>query len=183
MNQTKKRGRPKNQSTIEKERQDDLLSELRKLRPITEEEKKFYETMHKNGEEVRQQILKDFKTHKMIPDDHAYTMASIGDESLEGYEDKIIAKDNYYQEKIKSSTARGGETLSFEADRRALSVWDKNRDLIARMNRDTNKLTLNGAAGIIRDNWDKRGDGNEKPSENSIKNWYHRLISKKSPKA
>ena len=41
MNETKKRGRPKNQSTIEKERQDDLLSELRKVAPITEEEKEF----------------------------------------------------------------------------------------------------------------------------------------------
>lgn len=175
MSEIKKRGRPKIQSTIDKENQDKLFSEIRSHHRLTEEEEKFYEKMLKNGEEVRQQILKDFKTHKMIPDDHAYTMASLGDESLEGFENKIIAQDNYYQEKIKSSTARGGETLSLEADRRALAVWNKNKDLLARIK---NKLTLNGAASIIRDNWDKRGDGGNKPSINSIKNWYQRLISK-----
>jgi hypothetical protein len=183
MDVNKKRGRPKSKLTLERERQEKMFSEIRKAHPLTKEQKEFYETMEINGEEVRKQILKDFKTHKIIPDDHAYTMASLGDDSLIGYENQIIADDNYYQQKIKESTARGGEILSLEADKRALTVWDKNRDLLARMNRATNKLTLNGATGIILDNWDKRGDGSKKPSENSIKNWYHRLISKKSPKA
>jgi hypothetical protein len=175
MSENKKRGRPKSKLTLERERQEKMFSEIRKAHPLTKEQKEFYETMEINGEEVRKQILKDFKTHKIIPDDHAYTMASLGDDSLIGYENQIIADDNYYQQKIKESTARGGETLSLEADRRALAVWNKNKDLLARIK---NKLTLNGAASIIRDNWDKRGDGGNKPSINSIKNWYQRLISK-----
>ena len=178
MSENKKRGRPKSKLTLERERQEKMFSEIRKTHPLTKEQKEFYETMEKNGEEVRKQILKDFKTHKIIPDDHAYTMASLGDESLIGYENKIIAQDDYYKQKIKKSTARGGETLYEEALARAKSVWSKNKDLIERMNKKEKKLTLNGAAGIIRDEWFKRGDSVSKPSLNTIKNWYQRLISK-----
>lgn len=178
MSENKKRGRPKSKLTLERERQEKMFSEIRKTHPLTNEQKEFYETMQTNGEEVRKQILKDFKTHKMIPDEHAYTMASIGDKSLEGYEDQIIAQDNYYKQKIKKSTASGGETLSKEADARAKSLWNNNKDLIERMNKKDKKLKLHGAANMILNEWAKRGDGESKPSINSIKNWYHRLISK-----
>ena len=178
MSENKKRGRPKNKLTLEIEEQEKMFAKLRNKHPLTKEQREFYELMEKNGEEVRKQILKDFKTHKMIPDDHAYTMASLGDESLIGYEDKIISKDNYYQQKIKESTARGGETLAYESDIRAKFIWNKNKDLIQRMNRKENKLSLNGAASMIREDWAKRGDSGRKPSLNSIKNWYQRLTSK-----
>jgi hypothetical protein len=178
MSENKKKGRPKGKLTLEMERQEKMFAEISKKYPLTKEEREHYETMHKNGEKVRKQILKDYKTHKMIPDDHAYTMASLGDESLEGFEDQIIAQDNYYKQKIKKSTARGGETLSEEADARAKSVWNKNKDLIERINKKDKKLKLHGAATKILNEWAKRGDGQIKPSINSIKNWYHRLISK-----
>ena len=178
MSENKKRGRPKSKLTLEIERQEKMFAEVSKKYPLTKEQKDLYEAMEKSGEEARKQILKNFKTHKIIPDDHAYTMASLGDESLEGYEDQIIAQDNYYKQKIKKSTARGGETLSEEADARAKSLWSINKDLIERINKKDKKLKLHGAATMILNEWAKRGDGESKPSINSIKNWYHRLISK-----
>jgi hypothetical protein len=67
----------------------------------------------------------------------------------------------------------GGQVTADKAMARAKVVWGKNQDLIDKIGR---KQTLHSVAGKLHDEWGTRGDGAEKPSLNTIKNWYQKII-------
>ena len=77
------------------------------------------------SELVRKQIIKDYKTSPSIPDDHAYLMASLGDESLIGHEAGIISRDNQLRKKAQEHREAGAESTKTGAEKRATELCKK----------------------------------------------------------
>jgi hypothetical protein len=117
----KPRGRPPSPDTLEMRRMDAMLKSMPEHLPkLTEAEKSMLDESFAHNEKIRQEILKNFKYGSTTPDDHAYSMASIGDESLIGYEQKILDADDEYKNRAKRYQARGAlATRNKNSDRKA----------------------------------------------------------------
>jgi hypothetical protein len=152
----RKRGRPKSLDTIERERIEALLREPPSyILNMSAEEATAFKGLCENWSRVENEILNQYRTAPSIPKEHAYEMASLGDESIEGYEDQILAKDKIYRSRIKKMQMTGSAGRARSAKNNSEKLVEKNIDLIQRVN--AGLLTLNGAAAIIIRSWTNRG--------------------------
>lgn len=120
------KGRPKSAATIERERIDAMLKTMPDYLPkMTTTEKADAGKSWEQSELVRNQILKDYKTSPSIPDDHAYLMASLGDESLIGHEAGIISRDNQLRENAQKHREAGADSTKTGAEKRATELCEK----------------------------------------------------------
>ena len=172
-----KRGRPISESTKEKLRLEKMFANPPEhIREMTEAETKDVQEMLDNMEETRKEILRTFKHSATTPDQHAYDMASIGDEMMEGHEEKILQRDEEYETRARNFQQSGGKETKSAADVRAKEIYDLNKSLIDKI-RPLGQHSVTSAAKIILMGWNNRGIHGEKPSERTIRN----LIIRGSP--
>ncbi len=127
------RGRPAGPSTLERRRVEDLLrSPPVHIPRMTAAERADLEESLAAGERVRRQILKDYKHGATTPNAHAYDMASLGDESMEGHEAEVIARDHTYKTIADEARGKGGHENRKTADRQATLVCEHFRKLLSR---------------------------------------------------
>jgi hypothetical protein len=175
----KPRGRPPNAATIERRRIEEILKNPPAyLLPITDDEKQQVEDSFKASEIIRKQILRDYKTSVIVPDDHAYRMASLGDESMEGYEGKIIKQDAKYRKLIKKNRNNGTKGTRAAAEKKVEELYEKNKSLIDKI-KPNGPLTINGVARTIIMDWPRRGVvDDEAPSERTIRTRLNKIVGK-----
>lgn len=183
---TKPRGRPPSAATLEMRRIETMLKSMPEHIPkLTEAEKSMLDESFVHNEKIRQEILKTFKHGRTTPDDHAYAMASIGDESLTGHEQKILDADDAYKTRAKNYREIGtSATRDRNSDRKA-SIRKINQVLITKI-RPNGRFTMHRVAKMIYDQWDSmlptdkfqseksltcRGDGQDRPSASTIGRW------------
>lgn len=187
MNLPKKRGRPKNAATLESERIKEILKNTPAYLPkMTAEGKKQTLESIAHAETIRLEILKTYKTSATIPDDHAYSMASLGDESMIGHGYEVTQRDERYQQQARTLRAAGVRIVSDTAAGRAKALCEKNRVLLEIM-KPFGRLTLSDVASKIRKEWasvhphalmpgetkklTERGLEGDPPSTRTIKNY------------
>lgn len=183
----KKRGRPLGSVTLERRRIEKLMRELPEHIPrLTVEEKAKLEEVFKHNEEVRVEILKTYKHGSWTPDEHAYSMASLGDESFEGHEQKVLDDDSEYRRQAKKIRANAGAENIKKSQLRQEKVMKINKALIEKIN-STQTYSLHRVASLIHEQWKSmkpaqrltneaknmncRGDGNEPVSIRTITRW------------
>ena len=82
-------------------------------------------------------------------------MASLGDESLQGLESEIIARDQQYQIDAESTRSKGGRARGNEPNFRAHRLAEINEDLIEKIN--SGEISSGEAARRIHNRWQERG--------------------------
>lgn len=165
--QKKKRGRPKTERTIERERIEEIL---RNPPPhIRNSTLTPFSFDHKQAEEIEKQILKDHKSPP-TPANIVYEIESAGPENMTHAEiQATVTKYDRVGKYIHEGQIKGGKTLSDKAAKRIEQVMRKNSDVIGKL--ASGSWSVNRAANKIRDEWDARGDGQEKPSTRQLRRW------------
>jgi len=183
---TKPIGRPPSPATLEARRVEAMLKNMPPHLPkLTEVQKSELNESFAHDERIRQEILKTFKHGRTTPDSHAYDMASIGDESLIGHEQKILDEDAKFALRAKRYRQSGAAaTKDKTADRKA-NIKKNNHRLISKI-QPSSRYTLHSVAQMIHDQWEemtpaqkisgecsmaRRGDGKERPSVSTIRRW------------
>jgi hypothetical protein len=168
------RGRPAGPSTLERRRVEDLLrSPPAHIPRMTAAERADLEESLAAGERVRRQILKDYKHGATTPNAHAYDMASLGDESMEGHEAEVIARDHTYKTIADEARGKGGHENRKTADRQATLVCEHFRKLLSRAV-PLGQLSRLEVARRMQDRWPPDGRLGEVPSERTLRNWIER---------
>ena len=122
---------------------------------------------------AEREILHQHRTSPNIPKSHAYEVASLGDESLQGFESEIIARDQQYQLDAETRRLNGGLAREDEATGEAHRLACANQDLVKKI--QSGQLTIGRAAQKIYDHWSTRGvpskgiNQDKKPSLRTIK--------------
>ena len=120
----KKRGRPFSKATLEKQRIEKIMRTIPSHLPkLTDEELAELEEGFKHNEKIRLEILKTYKYGSWTPDEHAYNMASLGDESFEGYEQKVLDDDARYSQQAKKSGMMLAVQTSEKRNRGKTKSW------------------------------------------------------------
>jgi hypothetical protein len=172
MSAPKKRGRPPSQATIEIRRIEDMLKNLPdRMRP-TEAERQEQHELLETMERARQDILKTFRYGRTTPDRHAYEMASIGDESLIGYENAVLKRDRFYKERATRSREAGAMEARANAQDRAEQAMDNFKDLLSKVE-PLGPLTRTKASAQMREDWLKYGNFGDPPSERTLRRWIN----------
>ena len=183
------RGRPKSAATLERERVEALFAS--KPPHLPKEESALTKALREakpHNDAIEQQILRDYKYDATVPDDHAFTMASLGDESLHGHERAIIAQDEAHRARVARQRTNGGKATKQNSRNRALAIISKNKILIAALI-DLRKQPISRVAKKICSEWSvitvaqrisgepssltARGDGGPCPSERTVCNWIN----------
>ena len=194
--QKRGRGRPKSAATLARENIEALFAS----RPshLPKEESALTKALREakpHNDALEQQILRDYKYDATVPDDHAFAMASLGDESLEGYEDAIIAQDEEHIARVARQRSNGAKATKRNSQNRAKAIIAKNKILISHLI-GTRKQSVSRVAKKICTEWvfisvaqrisgephllTARGDGGPCPSERTVRNWIrqHNSFSK-----
>jgi hypothetical protein len=189
----KKRGRPQSESTLEKLRIDKMMREIPShIKRLTAEEKAELEESFKHSEKIRLEILKTYKHGSWTPDEHAYNMASLGHESFEGYEQKVLDDDARYSQKAKKIRADASAENKRKAGIRQRKVMEINKALLEKL-KNSRTYNTHRIATMIHDQWasmesvhrlaseDKtmtcRGDGGTPVSVRTIERWLAQYVS------
>ena len=181
------RGRPKSAATIEHERIEALLKNRPEhLRGVKPEPHLFSSDWFEQSERVERAMLTNYRYSSQTPMSHGYSMASLGDETLSGYEKQILGDDARYAENTRQAQIDGGNSRRKNAQLAADSLFQQNADLWSKV--QSKRMSLSRAAGIIHDEWDEipvgslsappnlkqRGAGGPVPSLGTIKNHLKR---------
>ncbi len=182
----KRPGRPLSQASLEKRRIDAMLKNKPSHLPqLTEVKKLALERQFQQSEKIRLEILKSYKHGRTTPDAHAYAMASIGDESLIGYEQVILDADDKYARRAKHYRDEGTRTTKNKSATRQEIIRSININLISKI-QTSSAYSVYRVAKIIYDQWDlllpaqklleeislkRRGDGGIRPSITTIGRW------------
>lgn len=189
----KKRGRPLGKATLEKLRLEQMMREMPAHLPrLTADEKAQLEAAFKHNEKIRLEILKTYKHGLWTPDEHAYSMASLGDESAEGHEQLILDDEDRYSRLAKKIRRYAGAETKRKADIRQVKVIEINKVLIEKIG-DSNSYNIHRVATMIHEQWvsmmpaqrlaaeDKsmscRGDGGKPASVRTITRWLEQHLS------
>ena len=189
----KKRGRPFSKATLEKQRIEKIMRTIPSHLPkLTDEELAELEEGFKHNEKIRLEILKTYKYGSWTPDEHAYNMASLGDESFEGYEQKVLDDDARYSQQAKKIRDDAGGTNKRKAQPRQDKVMEINKALIEKINK-SGTYNTHRIATMIHEQWtsmksvhrlvseDKnmacRGDGGTQASVRTITRWLKQYTS------
>lgn len=183
---TRGRGRPPSKATIERRRVEEMLRNRPEHLPtLSAERQAALQESFEQAEGIRQEILRDFKYGKTTPDSHAYSMASLGDESLIGHEKRILEDDVNYAKRAESYRAAGAKATSEKAKVRIANLKKINQRLIARIESGS-RYTPHSVAQMIRRQWKTispaerhsgedhlrcRGDGQACPSVSTLRRW------------
>lgn len=196
----KKRGRPLGTATLERMRFEKMISEFPAHIPrLTLKEKTELEEEFRNDEAIRLEILKNYKHGSWTPDEHAYSMASLGDESFEGHKQKFLDDDSKYKHKAKKIRVNAGGAIIKKSHLRQEKVMEINKALIEKIN-TTKTYTLHRVASLIHEQWKSmkpaqrlaneansmncRGDDNSPASVRSITRWIEcRLATFDKPRS
>ena len=174
------RGRPKSLLTLER-----IFAQMPPHLSSEESElmQKFKASMSQI-DEVERQILRDYKYDASVPDSHAYAMASVGDEAMEGYDSIILAKDEEHRQRIARQRQSGADTTKQNANYRAAKVTAKNKVMLSEFLYARGE-TIYAVAKKILVEWDyvsaeqrirdetitARGDGGPVPSHRTLRDW------------
>jgi len=189
----KKRGRPLGKAAIEKQRIEKMMRTLPAHLPkLTDEELLEQEESIKHNETIRQEILKTYKYGSWTPDEHAYNMASLGDESFEGHEQGVLDDDARYSQQAKKIRNNAGGANKRKAEPRQHKVMEINKALIDKID-ESGTYNTHRIATMIHDQWksmksvhrlaseDKnmtcRGDGGEPASVRTITRWLAQYLA------
>jgi hypothetical protein len=174
MSEKRTRGRPVGPSTLERRRVEKLLRSPPAHIPLmTPAELAEHEESIAAGERVRKQILKDYKHGATTPNAHAYEMASLGDESMEGHEADVIARDRTYKKNADEARGKGSHENRKTADRQASLVCEHFRGLLSRAV-PLGPLSRSEVARRMQDRWPSDGRFGKLPSEKTLRNWIER---------
>jgi hypothetical protein len=175
----RKRGRPASAATIERRRIAELLSNLPAHAKFkSDETAREIQNLLENLEAAERQILRQYRTSATIPKSHAYEMASLGDESLRGFESEIIARDQQYQMESERARSRGGQARGDGPTSRAKRLAEINTDLIQKV--DSGEMSSREAARRIHKRWQKRGVPDlPQPSQKTLERDVRRVVNKK----
>jgi hypothetical protein len=180
------RGRPPSKATIERRRVEEMLRNHPEHLPLlSAEQKAALKESFDQAERIRQEILRDYKYGKTTPDSHAYSMASLGDESLIGHEKNILEDDIFYEKRAENYRAAGAKATSEKAKVRIDKLKKINQHLIARI-RPGSRYSPHSVAQMIQSQWETispverhsgeehlqcRGDGQACPSVSTLRRW------------
>lgn len=192
----KKPGRPPSQATLAVRAQIDAERVFMSARPQRQKQAAFSEIQSSedlndwiaNLEAARKKVLKEFKHGQSTPHQHAYEMASIGDEWFDGdnkkFGQKIMARDAAFKSKATNIRHKAGGTNIQKSRSRSELVLEINSVLI-------NKIKISPAFNIhnvalrIHTEWEtvehrlsgepaslqRRGDGKQQVSVRQIERW------------
>jgi hypothetical protein len=165
--QNKKRGRPKTERTIERERIEEML---RNPPPhIRNSTLTPFPFDHKQADEIEKKMLKDHKSPPM-PAKIVYEIESAGPENMTHAEiQATVTKYNRVAKYIHEGQITGGKTLADKAAKRIEKVLQKNSDISEKVASES--WSVNRAANKIHEEWDARGDGQKKPSTKTLRRW------------
>lgn len=184
----KKRGRPLKAETVESRlAAENLRHRPSYLPPPSTEKLQDLNNLIASMDDAEQAILSAYKYSVTTSANHAYIMASIGDESMsEEITAKVLEKDNRIRAGLKDNPKAGGKSVKTNAAHRAEKICELNRILLERL-RPLGPLSLNDVAGKIIREWDAikpdlrlkgepptllaRGIGGEKPTIKTIGNY------------
>jgi len=175
----RKRGRPVSEGTIEKRRIKELLENPpAHVRPMSEGERREIDCMLDSFGKVEKEILRQYRTSATIPKSHAYEMASLGDEALQGFESAIVSRDQQYQVDAGRARSKGGQARGEEPSFRAQKVAEINKDLIEKVK--SGEMRFGEAARRIHDRWETRGaPGFRQPSKKTLERDIRRVVSER----
>jgi len=172
--QSKKRGRPKTEKTLERERIEEMLrnppSHIRdsKRTPIIFD--------HKQAEAIEKQMLKDHKSPPM-PASIVFAIESAGPEFMDETEiQATVAEYTRVAKNIYQGQIAGGKKLADRAAERIEQVLKRNPDIAEKV--ASGAWRVNRGAMKIYDEWDKRGDGLQRPSVRNITRWLNIFLAK-----
>ena len=182
-----KRGRPPSEVTVEKRMfEESLRHRPTGFKPMIEDEKIFSKNWLESSEKISVEILKIHKHGQSTPNKHAYEMASLGDETLERHESRILAADDYYKNNAKKIRRSAGRAMILKTQPIKLKVIEINQFLIAKIG-TTKRYSVHAVATIISNQWfvttvgqilsnepknlERRGEGVKKPSVRTIERW------------
>ena len=105
-------------------------------------------------DDAEQAILSAYQYSVTTSANHAYTMASIGDESMsEEITAKILEEDTRIRAGLKDNPKAGGKSVKTNAAHRAEKICELNKILLERL-RPLGPMSLNDVAGKIIREWD-----------------------------
>ncbi|MEY3978765.1 MAG: hypothetical protein RLZZ375_194 [Pseudomonadota bacterium] len=179
------RGRPKSLLTLERERVKDMFAQMPPHLPSEDSElMQILKASRSQVDEVEKEILRDYKYDASVPDSHAYAMASVGDEVMEGYDLIILAKDEAHRRRIARQHQSGRDTTKQNANYRAAKVIAKNKAMLSEFLYARGE-SISAVAKKILTEWDyvsaehrirdetitARGDGGPAPSHRTLRDW------------
>lgn len=174
MTQKRSRGRPAGSATLERRRVEELLSSPpAHLQGMTVAEQAAVDESLAAGELLRRKILKEYKHGATTPDAHAYDMASLGDESMEGHEADVLARDRAYKRRADEAREKSSKEKRKAADKQATLVCEHFRELLRRAV-PLGQLSRSEVARRMQDRWPSDGRLGEVPSEKTLRNWIER---------
>jgi hypothetical protein len=175
MTPTRKRGRPPSPQTLEKRRIQEMLTNTKgTIARMNEEERRDTRKFLDESERWRKRILKDYTHGSTTPHEHAYQVASIGDESLEGYEATILKNDKRFRTRAKAYRIAGTEALK-DNRQKASKAIDSFSDLLSRI-RPQGPLSMSEAARRMQRDWLARGNYDDAPSIRTLIRWIKTQI-------
>lgn len=182
----KKRGRPKSEATLERERVEAMLKSVPERRRMTPTEKGEMQALIESFNQWEKEILKDYPNP--IPRRLAYEMASLGDESMEGHEQDVLRRYEKGRSNNLKNLSEGTIVKKISAAKRKEEILLKNEALINKIG--TRPYTTNHVAKKILKEWDsiplggqigqsshlkKRGDDEKRPSVRALNGWIASL--------
>jgi len=174
MSQKRPRGRPVGPSTLERRKVEELLrSSPAHITRMTKAERAEVEDGIAASERVRKQILKDYRHGATTPYAHAYKIASLGDESMEGYKADVLAYDHKYKKIAETARENSAEEKRKTADEQAALVCEHFRTLLSRAV-PLGPLSRSEVAKRMKYRWPSNGQLGELPSERTLRNWIKR---------
>ena len=183
-----KRGRPLSAATLERQRIAEMLSNRPPHLPYLCTDKiNEIEKMLTSMKEAEIDILKTFKYGQWTPDEHAFRMASIGDELFdEDHVKKIIEDDEKFEGRAKRIRKKAGDKNHIKSNTQKNRVLEINKVLIDHMGK-SKKLRPHNVAEKIYEQWYSmkpkqrlfgeplhmqcRGDGGKQVSIRTIERW------------
>ena len=124
----KSRGRPPRQETLVRRHVLTVLSGT-----ITQDEKLIQDNMLCNMAKTEKEIISHYKSYPTIAKSHIFAIASIGDESLHGYESLIIQNNERLMDDIHIDRQTGSIETKENAHKIAINLCEKNKILLERM--------------------------------------------------
>ncbi len=179
------RGRPKSLLTLERGRMKEIFVQVPPYLPSEESDlMRSLKASLSQVDGIEKQILRDYKYDASVPNSHAYAMASVGDEAMDGYDRIIMDQDEAHLRRVTRQRQSGAEIKKQDAIYRADRVLEKNKLMIDEFLK-VRRATISAVASKIRAEWDhvavnqrtkgetitSRGDGGPAPSNRTIRNW------------
>ena len=176
MTPTRKRGRPPSPQTLEKRRIQEMLTNTKgTIARMNEEERRDTRKFLDESERWRKRILKDYTHGSTTPHEHAYQVASIGDESLEGYEATILKNDKRFRTRAKAYRVSGTEGLIDDRQRKAREAIHSFSHLLSSI-RPQGRLSMSEAARRMHKDWRAKGNYDDAPSIRTLIRWIKTQI-------